>query len=1549
MPFSYALNYDNSIWTPVTTGGVTKWQPALNWGWNAANSAATGYVTYSETSTTSNSPCVDTGTTTWSNYVYHDSLGVSHPFNISVWTRFVPCIHPPALTTNGTQSGTATDGSGIGISATSAGWTVSLPSGQLITSTSTTVTDANGNKLTASGGEYFDTLSSTTPVLTVSGSATSSPMTLTYTAPSGASASYTVTYEPYTVATNFGISGITEYAPTTVPLVQSITLPDSTSYMFTYEQTPSQSCSVNSGSYVSYCVTGRVASVTLPTGGMITYAYSGGPSSTGIYSDGSSGTLTRVLCPTSSTCTSAPTWTYARAPASGSSSPGPGSTWTTTVTDPASDTTVDNFAEDSTTGLGATYNLYLTQQQINDVNLGLLATNTVCYNSHYSNCGTATTVTPPGLIDTYTQPAGGNTRLSEVFYNGSGAVSVDKEYDYGVTTGSAPGTAHLLSETMTEFAAISGGPTNEPSTVQVQDGSGNRLSYVAYTYDQTAVTATSGTPQHVSVTNGRGNLTTIQSEVNSSTSLYQTFTYYNTGNVSTSTDVSTSSTTAGAPTTYLYSSGSCGNSFATGVNEPLSLSRSTAWNCSGGVETSATDENSQTVGSNYSDPKFWRPAYIYDQQSNNTYVTYPSTTSIETALRFNGGSSVADMLTTSDSFGRGILSQRKQSPSASNYDTTETDYNGLGQAIRSTMPFSASAGTLSSSAPGVGTAYDALGRPLVVTAADNGTTTYTYTANDVLVTVSGPTGTQTFEKNLEYDGLGRLTSVCEISSTLPGVGSCGQGVSYTGYLTKYAYGPNTLTVTQNAQATTGQQTRSYAYDMIGRLTSETNPETGTTSYTYDVAAGTNCAASAGNMTMRTDNAGNRTCYTYDALHRLTDAGADVPVSGSVCRHFRYDTSPTPYNGGVMPTGVSVLNTKTRLEEASTDNCTYSSFLTDEWFSYSARGELTDVYEHTPNSGGYYHTTTSYWPSGALETLSGIPSVPTLTYGLEGEGRYTSVSASSGTSPVSYVSYSTSPLGALSGVTYGSGDSDGFNYDPNTGRPTNYIFNVGTAVDIGTLTWSKNGTLSSLSIADGISGTGDSQSCGYSYDDLSRVGGVDCGGSIWQQTFSYDAFSNINKTASSGGVSFAPGYSTSTNQITTGGMGTYDGNGNMQSDVNNTYTWDPNWGTLASVNGNTATYDALGNAVELNNGSVEVLYSPLGKTALMSGSTLVSAFVNLPGGGTAVYNSSGLAYYRHADWLGSSRLASTPSRTPYSSTAYAPFGETYATAGTGDQNFTGMNSDTVSTLYDFPARRLSPWMGRWISPDPSGTNAVDPTSPQTWNRYAYVSNNPLSFVDPLGLDQDMFYCAVMAYLGYPCPSGGGGGGGGGGDDGGGGGIGSLNLGGGGSSWSGVGWGPGGFGGVPGNSALNVSYNPAPSNAPCQLVAPGGNYNVGANASALFQPPMANALTNAFNFLNSQGITPTINSGYRSPADQARMQNGGSGPNPAARVSWHQVGMAVDINGTSSSFFPTIISAMQAQGLTWGGTFTHRDPPHFQLPRAGTSPTAAMVSACGGGHG
>jgi RHS repeat-associated protein len=87
---------------------------------------------------------------------------------------------------------------------------------------------------------------------------------------------------------------------------------------------------------------------------------------------------------------------------------------------------------------------------------------------------------------------------------------------------------------------------------------------------------------------------------------------------------------------------------------------------------------------------------------------------------------------------------------------------------------------------------------------------------------------------------------------------------------------------------------------------------------------------------------------------------------------------------------------------------------------------------------------------------------------------------------------------------------------------------------------------------------------------------------------------------------------------------------------------------------------------------------------------------------------------------------------YFDIAYAPFGESYATAGTTDPSFTGQRQDTVSGLYDFPARQYA-IQGRWPAPDPSGIASVHLSDPQTWNRYAYVRNNPLTLIDPNGLE------------------------------------------------------------------------------------------------------------------------------------------------------------------------------------------------------------------------
>jgi len=1370
--FNYNLVYDSAVWEPVTSNGTTSWtnNPDTNWGWTTSiprgGHTAIGAESVSLSQCTTGKITEDIITTTYSNWGYFDGFGTRHPFSGSSSKTSNPCT---GVTTTTGFTATALDDSGYTITVNGSSVTsLKASDGATINPITGAISleDRNGNEVTSSTSSgvttYTDTLGVT--ALVVSGSGTpSSPLTFSYPAPANGASScnpitscvaFTMNFVQYTVQTGFGVktSGgatIAEFGPKSIALVDNIALPDGTEYNFTYEAGPSN-CTLQSGT--SKCVTARIASVTLPTGGVITYQYSGGPSSTGIYNDGSTAVLTRILSPSTS-CSSGGCWQYSRKLVSGS-------TWNTLVTDPASNQSSIDFSDSLYETQRKTYQGSISTTSCSDTvtNNCLLLTSFRCYNANYSNCDTATVSNPITERDLYTQLLNGSTRLSRIQYN-SGLVTDDQEFNYGVTTGAAPGTSHLVKETSISYGSFNGSGctalgnniVSTPCQVTVKDwtsGSAVTIASASYTYDGTTPTSTSGTPQHLSISGSRGNPTTIATLTSGSASLSRTISYYDTGTPNVATDVN------GAQTTYVYGTSSCGNSFPTTINEPLSLSRSISWNCTGGVTTQVKDENGNNVTATYTDPDFWRPASTTDEMSNQTDINYFAQRAIESVLQnFNGGSSASDGRSTVDGFGRPILSQRLQAVGATNYDTTETDYNNIGLPQRNTMPFSATVGTTNSSAPATTNTYDALGRVLTIKDADGGTVSYTYNNNDILQKVSG---TQSFQKQFEYDGLGRVTSICEITSAT-GNGPCGQSQSGSGFVTKYTYDAlgHLLTVTQNAQAASAnQQTRSFVYDLMGRMTSETNPESGTTTYVYDTessCAGNVPFTSNGDLLQKNDANGNQICYFYDLLHRVGDIGNNHQGPSNPCKRFRYDNS-SGYTGSTKPSGL--VNTLGRLIEVATDRCdaTGDTILSDEWFSYDKRGEVTDVYESTPHSGGYYHTTAAFWPTGLLKTLSGIPGVPALNYGangpgLDGEGRITQVTASSGPNPVTSVTYSTSSnpnyLGALTGLTFGSADSDSFTYDSNTGRMLTYGFNVNGKTDSGSLTWNTNGTLAKLVVSDQISGTADSQTCTYGYDDLQRVSSVNCG-TLWSQNFAYDGMGNISKSVPSGdaGGQFLPTYSTTppTNRFTAipGVTVNYDADGNLLADNLNTYTWNV-YGNMATVsNGSTtvsATYDALGRMVEQQNGSTstEILYSPMGKTALLNGQALVKAFVYLPGGATAVYNSSGLAYYRHSDWLGSSRLSSTQSRGLFSSSAYAPFGERYGTAGTADPSFTGQNSDTTSSLYDFLFREHSPSQGRWISPDPAGLAAVDPTNPQTWNRYAYVNNDPVNNIDPLGLE------------------------------------------------------------------------------------------------------------------------------------------------------------------------------------------------------------------------
>jgi len=304
--FIYALGYDTAVWTPVD--GF--WTPAYNFGWTAETQTETGYVT----ATTNLWKCFSGGSwywaTTYARWIYYDRKGTPHPFSLPTIST---CSTFPS-----SASGSAEDGSGYQISAypgsaviEDAGGRTLNPPFQVGTG-SGTVKDTNGNEITFNGTTYTDTLG--TSALTVSGT---SPVNYSYTGPTGTE-QYVVSYRSYTVRTHFGCSAPGDYGPTSVSLVDKITLPDSSYYQFTYEPTPGYSGDV----------TGRLAAVQLPTGGTISYAYSGG--SNGITcTDGSTATLTRT--------TPDGTWKYVHSES--------GSAWTTTVTDPQNDQTTLNFQD----------------------------------------------------------------------------------------------------------------------------------------------------------------------------------------------------------------------------------------------------------------------------------------------------------------------------------------------------------------------------------------------------------------------------------------------------------------------------------------------------------------------------------------------------------------------------------------------------------------------------------------------------------------------------------------------------------------------------------------------------------------------------------------------------------------------------------------------------------------------------------------------------------------------------------------------------------------------------------------------------------------------------------------------------------------------------------------------------------------------------------------------------------------------------------------------------------------------------------------------------
>jgi RHS repeat-associated protein len=1317
IPFVFDLTYDSSlVWLPVTTSGTTTWTPQSGWGWPATVSSV-GYIP---------SPVVWTATT-----ICYPPTGATETTTNRVYSGFVDIRgtlhHAPSLSTvtftttdpghcTGTSydgAATTDDGSGYaikilhGTSVTTAA--VTSKGGKAFTApigsgTATLATDTNGNEITVntSTGQFYDTLSSTTPVLTVTGTA---PVNYTYTAPgsggTGTSVSVVVSYHNYPVQTNFGCSGVTEYggsSPINNNLVDKITYPDGSFYKFTYETTPGHSANV----------TGRIQSVTFPTGGTISYAYTGG--SGGINcADGTTMGLERTT-PDSSTA-----WQYSRS--------GPSPNWTTTVTDPLSNVTTYNMYQvTSTTTQGSASQSTYTYYERNRT-VGSLETILTCYNAVYSGCTTAALTLPISQIDQYVT-LGSKTLATETKFDttNGGRVTEVKNYDFGVTTGSAPAST-VLKDTTISYAALTG-ILDHPYQVTVKNGSGAVVAQTTYTYDVGGVTTTSA-PQHVAPSGSRGNATTVASLTSGTSTLSKTFSYFDTGNVYQATDVNS------AVTTYTY--GACGSSFVTEIQLPLSLTQYFGWDnsntCVGAVMTSSTDVNGNVTTSKFTDPDYWRLSEVDYPDGGSTKYTY-NTSSLpwNTAITIKQ-TSTANITTNAVLDGLGRTSQTQLTSDPSGTDYVDTTFDALGRVASVSNPHR------STSSPTDGITqytYDALNRTTNVENPDGHSSAVLYTSRAARFT--DPSGIQ---RSIQIDGLGRVVLTCT------GIGAGTQANNEYGYGTTTACGldvaesngfpaTNTYDALGNitSMSLTGQ-TRSFTYDGLSRMLTETVPEvptvgSGTCSgfskcYIYDtVTAGDLSTMTFLNPAGTSVNA----TYTWDTLHRLTLLHYS---DGSNGYGYAYDASSWD--------SLPLTNGKGRLTSQSHSSGAAAAY------SYDTMGR--PVWEGSCAGANCYSTV-----RGILHAYDYTGSVTVVTDSTTGAittahnaaGQVTGVTSAWNSPPahpptlLSSATYN--PLGELATATYGDGLVQTNTYD-SLGRLTQRQDGSGPTYNL-LIGYNANSTVSSYQ--DNVTGT-----WAYTYDAFNRLAGATLtqtgNPNAPSYSYSYDQFGNRWQQHVLSGTGYEVDYSFDTAAPYTSPAHnhnlafTYDSAGNITADglCSPTPCWSfDDAGQLTAGNGASYLYDGVGRRQQKTDAGGTV------RSFVFDGGSPFSeyspSFARATGGFFTYAN--GTTYFNRTDNLGTPRLSTdyTGAVQRTEGVLMGPFGDDF-TETLSTLDFTGYAGgfwDSENNGDHFGAREYQKTHGSWLSPDPAGLAAVNPWDPQTWNRYAYVGNNPTSFTDPTGL-------------------------------------------------------------------------------------------------------------------------------------------------------------------------------------------------------------------------
>lgn len=617
-------------------------------------------------------------------------------------------------------------------------------------------------------------------------------------------------------------------------------------------------------------------------------------------------------------------------------------------------------------------------------------------------------------------------------------------------------------------------------------------------------------------------------------------------------------------------------------------------------------------------------------------------------------------------------------------------------------------------------------------------TTYGYNAHHDLVATTTPGGQKT---TYEYDGSGRLLST---------VGPRGNvaGANPDDHRSTVTLTPGGLLTEKTDEL---GRTTTTTYDDGGRVLTTTDPRGNTTTFTY--TAGNHVATVQGpdpaippttatydpngNVIETTSPGGVTTTKTYTPGNRVQT----VTSTGTGTYRYTYDAAGRLATQ-TMPSGVTTTFTRTSIGGIGT--IAYSDGTPTLTFTYDSNGNRTQMRDaigttnYTYNALNQLLTTTKgtdtwsykYTNDGALvnRTLPGM-AAQTLTY--DADNRLTKVA----TPTAEIVSYAYDQATGTVTTDLPGTASTTLEIDA-AGQPSRYRAVSGNTVTVDDrYQLDPNGNPVQITHADGSIDT-------YTYDASNRLAEVcykatACAGATDYTRWSYDGDGNQLSEQRPNGTTTSQYDAAGRLAQRTGPAGTtgytYDADGNLITAGGTTYTWNGAGQMVSTKTGNSTTsftYDGNGRRVTTAAGraTTESVWDPTTGVLLAEreGTKVLRQYQYGTG---PVGMTVGTANYSYAtDPLGSVRAVFDASGTAQLTYNYEPYGAVKSSTSAGRKapaNFLQfLGSYNLGGQYLLSNRTYDPGIGRFISADPAAAPGTG---------YAYANANPMTYVDPLGLE------------------------------------------------------------------------------------------------------------------------------------------------------------------------------------------------------------------------